>query len=236
MFSEPTTGSGKRSLSYGEYGNEKVAEWRSFVTFCFGHLVSVSSGKEKRHGVASIKAVPLEELARGHCLAVKNAYRLIKDGEVLLNDGRYLSAINLFRLASEELAKAHMITNAAVFEESDQKGWGWFWRSFTDHREKLKILEHELHRGSYEDKDEFHRRITLLRQQRENALYVELDPTSKKFLPAGSMLESEKDFAELEYKFICGMIKFFMPTGLPTQEVMLQVYKHRRGDTLQRSE
>lgn len=171
------------------------------------------------------KIISLEELARGHCLAVGNADRLIKDGEVLINEGRYLSAINLFRLASEELAKAHMITNAAVFDESDQKEWNWFWNSFSDHREKLRILEYEFHWKGYKNKDQFNRRIALLKKQREDVLYVGLDANTKKFLPAGSILTSEKEFADLEYKYICGLIKFFMPVGLPTPEIMFDTYK-----------
>jgi len=180
--------------------------------------------------MAKDEPIALEELARGHCLAVRNAYRLIEDGEVLLSSNRHLSAINLFRLAAEELAKAHLITQAAIYDESNKEGWEWFWRSFGDHREKLRILEYEFHWKGYQDKDEFNRTIVLLRQQREDALYVGLDPNSKKFLPAGSMLKSEKDSSELEHKYILRVMEFFMPVGLPTPEVMVETYKHMREE------
>ena len=85
-------------------------------------------------------AVSLEMLANGYCKSIKNAERLIKDSEILINFSRYLSAINSLRLAIEELAKAHLINNAVLFEEDDNDKWKWFWKAFHCHREKIRIL------------------------------------------------------------------------------------------------
>ncbi len=171
------------------------------------------------------KFVPIKELAKGHCLAVENAYRLVQDGEVLLNGQRYLSAINLFRLACEELAKAHIITQAICYSEDDEKQWDWFWFAFSDHREKLRILEYEFHWKGYKAKDEFHRRVNLLRQQREDTLYVGLDANANQFQKAGTLVGEEKDFAEVEYRYVLRLMKFFLSTGgLPTPDIMEDAY------------
>lgn len=182
------------------------------------------------------KSIPLKELAKGYCLAVSNACRLVDDGGMLLREERYLSAINLFRLAAEEFAKAHIITNAAVISETDQEKWVWFYDSIHNHREKLRVLEYVLHWEGYRDKDEFNRRITLLIQQREDSLYVGFDKNSKKFLPAGSRFKSVKDYAEIEHKYIRGLLRLFTPMDiLPTPEIMIGIYREIHQKEMQRN-
>lgn len=178
----------------------------------------------------------LEELANGHCLAVANAFRLIQDGEVLLEAKKWLSAINLFKLASEELAKAHIITQASVFDESDSEKWEWFWRSLSDHREKLRILEYELHWGGYQDKDEFNRRVSLLRRQREDTLYVGFNHEQRTFIAPGSVLGDAEEFATVQHRYVIGVLQLFVVAGLPTPEVQLSVYKRSRKRMSERSQ
>ena len=172
--------------------------------------------------------IALDKLAQGHCLAVRNAYRLSEDGEALLKAKRWLSAINLFKLASEELAKVHMITQAASYEASNKEGWEWFRKSFNDHREKLRVLEYELHWNSYQDKNEFNRRVALPQKQREDALYVGLDSESNTFLEPGSLLGNHEEFATVQHQYVVSVLGLFMAAGLPTPKLMLSVYRNRR--------
>ena len=142
-------------------------------------------------------AVPVAELARGHCLAVANARRLILDGELLLNSGSFLSAISQFRLAVEELAKAHLITNASVFKTTDTEKWKWFWSAFDNHREKLRIIEYEFHWEHYRDRDEFNRRISVLRSSREKLSMSILTDQRRRSLTLSSISQTQARWLSL---------------------------------------
>lgn len=91
------------------------------------------------------KPVSIDELSKGYCKSYHNAVRLIEDGEILLKTTRYLSALNCFRLGLEELSKAHLIVQAAIFYTDDEKKWKWFWSVFKDHKKKVRLFEYELH-------------------------------------------------------------------------------------------
>jgi len=170
------------------------------------------------------QVVPIPELAKGHCLAVENARRLIADGELLLSKGSYLSAINHFRLAVEELAKAHLITNAAVFKATDSEKWKWFWRAFNDHREKLRIIEYEFHWKNYRDKNEFNRRISRLRTAREMTIYVDFDRSKSVFTSPGKHFADPIDLANLDHQYVLGIFAMFTMAGMPEARIMEDVY------------
>ena len=185
--------------------------------------------------------VPLDTLADGYCKSINNARRLIEDGEILINIGRYLSALNSFRLAIEELAKAHLINQAVLFDESDK--WKWFWSAFHDHREKIRILEYEFHWPSYQDKNKFDKRVHILKTQREESIYVQFDSNKKEFLCPEDFFRSREILShyainELSYtKLVYGM---FTLAGEPKPDFMLKVFKHQRdsqkGENLNISE
>jgi AbiV family abortive infection protein len=174
------------------------------------------------------KSIPIKELAKGHCLAVENACRLVEDGEVLLNCKRPLTAINLFLLAYEEFSKAHIISQSVLFSEDDVEKWTWFWKAFRDHREKLRVLQYEFHWSNYQDKAEFDRRINLFKNRREDSLYVSLDPGTNEFQKAGAQIGDYDNFAELLHQYLLGVIVLFCPAGLPTPVDMEHVYIAQR--------
>lgn len=72
----------------------------------------------------------LNALAEGYCKSIENAKRLIDDGEILVKCNRFLGAISSFRLAIEEMAKAHLINQAAIFDEHNSDKWKWFCQYF----------------------------------------------------------------------------------------------------------
>jgi AbiV family abortive infection protein len=168
--------------------------------------------------------VPIPELAKGHCLAVANARRLIVEGELLLKSGGYLSAINQFRLAVEELAKAHLISQASTFKETDTEKWKWFWAAFNDHREKLRIIEYEFHWESYRDREEFNRRISVLRNSREKVLYVDFDRANKKFSSPDQHLADPGTMAVLDHQYVLKIYELFTVAGMPEAHIMEDVY------------
>ncbi len=90
------------------------------------------------------ESVSLEALAEGVFRCHGNAIRLATAAELLLDNGLYASCINTCRLAVEELAKAHLLTQGASYKNSDRSKWAWIWASFTNHKEKLRIIEYEL--------------------------------------------------------------------------------------------
>jgi AbiV family abortive infection protein len=189
------------------------------------------------------EAVFLEILADGYCKSINNARRLIDDGEILVKCGRFLPAINSFRLAVEELAKAHLINQAVVFDEDDKDKWKWFWKTFHNHKKKIRLLEHEFHWPSYQDRSEFHKRVNILLAQREESIYVQFDSDKKEFLSPEDFFRSKNAISryaknELQYaKHVYGM---FIMAGEPKPDIMLKVFKHQhnseKGENLKISE
>ena len=88
----------------------------------------------------------------------------------LITERRETGCINACRLAVEELAKSHLLTQGASYKDSDTEKWRWIWDSFTDHREKLRVIEYELHWPAYQDRQQFHDRVTVLRNLREDVM------------------------------------------------------------------
>jgi AbiV family abortive infection protein len=183
------------------------------------------------------KPVSLVTLAKGHCKSVENARRLIDDSEILIKCGRYLSAINSIMLAIEELAKANLIDQAITFNENDKDKWKWFWNSFHSHKEKLRLLEYQVHWNSYQDKEEFHRRVNLLMTCREESIYVQFDCKNNKFLTPEEIYgirADVKDFAIINFKYVLGLFKFFIfAGGMPKPEIKLKAYKlYRKSEKI----
>jgi AbiV family abortive infection protein len=175
----------------------------------------------------------LDALAEGYCKSIWNAKRLIDDGEILIKCERYLGAINSFRLAIEEMAKAHLINQAAIFDEQESDKWKWFWTAFRRHAEKLKLLEYEFHWKSYKDKKEFNRRINLLVSTREKSIYVDFDPGSgrfwspeERFMLAGDIRET----AKLDFKDALLLFKRLIPAGMPSIDTTLNVFQFQRDE------
>jgi|GEM_PF-6142511 len=79
----------------------------------------------------------LQMLAEGYCKSIENAKRLIDDGNVLIKNKRYVGAINSLRLAIEEIAKALLMNQAALFKKDDKQKWEWFWEVFFNHKKSL---------------------------------------------------------------------------------------------------
>ena len=182
------------------------------------------------------ESVPLESLAEGHCKSIENARRLIDDGEILIKCGRYLAAINSIMLAIEELAKAHLIDQAIAFNDNDKDKWKWFWNSFHRHKEKLRLLEYEFHWKSYQDREEFHRRIKSLMTRREESVYVQFDYRKNKFLTPkeiSSFRTNIKSRAMVEFKYALGLFKMFIIAEMPTPETTLKAYKlYRKSEKI----
>ena len=170
------------------------------------------------------RPLPIRELARGHCLSVANADRLIRDGEMLLSSGRFLSAINEFRLAVEELAKAHLMTQPSTLRSTDADKWKWFWSAFDDHREKLRIIENEFHWDRYQDKNEFNRRVSFLRTAREKSIYVDFDRSRNVFSSPEDYFVDAANLASLDHQYVTKIYAMFTLSGMPTVQTMEDVY------------
>ena len=192
--------------------------------FSKGEKVKKSQKKFKKNA----QFIPLEILAEGHCKSIENAKRLLEEGKILINHHRYVGAINSFRLATEELAKAHLITQATKYKEDDEDKWEWFWNAFSSHKEKLRLLEYELSWEKYMDKNEFHRRIKVLIETREKSIYVHFDRENKRFLAPNEIYDripTAKETAELELTYTSYLLFLLAPVGTPTPKLMLAQYK-----------
>lgn len=179
------------------------------------------------------EAISLEILADGYCKCIINARRLIKEGEVLINCRRFIAAIDFFRLAVEELAKAHLINQAVVFDEDDKDKWRWFWRAFHDHKEKIRLLELEFHWPSYQDRNEFHRRVKILLSQREESIYVQFNSKVKVFLRPEDFFRSKNDikrYVRNEFQYAKSLYRIFTMAGEPRPDFILRVYEHQRNN------
>lgn len=179
------------------------------------------------------KPVSLELLVEGYCKSIENAKRLIDDGKILFKCSRYLAAINSFRLAIEEMAKAHLINQAVAFDENAKEKWKWFWNAFHSHSEKLKLLEYELHGNSYKDREEFNRRIELLISSREDSIYVKFDRRIERFITPEELFRLGGDLkqtAELDFRYVLRLFQLFIPVGMPSVEIMLNVFRLQRDE------
>jgi len=174
------------------------------------------------------KSVTLEALAEGHCNSVGNARRLIDDGEILIKCERYLGAINSFMLATEELAKAHLIDQTIAFSHNDKKKWKWFWNAFPKHKEKIRLLNYSFHWKSNHDKEEFGKKVNYLMSKRLESIYVDFDTKDEKFLSPEEVFSTGidiKDCAIIEQKYALVLFNMFIIAGMPTPEIKLKAYK-----------
>ena len=165
--------------------------------------------------------VSLEVLAQGICACEENARRLIADAEVLIKSGGFLSAINLLRLAIEEMAKDHLLWQGATYGNQSSAEWEWLWDAFESHKEKLRAVEYEIHWASYQDKEEFHRRINILQNQREHCLYVHFDAQANKFFRPSELIPDAENLVMSQYKYALGLYQLFFPVGSqPMDEII----------------
>lgn len=177
------------------------------------------------------KPVSLQELVNGYCLSINNAIRLIDDAEILINNNRFVGAINYLILARQELAKSHLINNAIFIDENDKKKWKWFWMSFKNHIEKERILEYELHCPYYKNKEKFHERVNHLMKFREASIYIDFDPNNQKFVtPEEIISERQKleEQAKLLFEYSLKLLEIFCVAGKPKPEVIFEVFKEQR--------
>ena len=172
------------------------------------------------------------ELAKGIYCSEKNAVRFIEDAELLIQNKRFLSAINCLRLAVEELMKSHILYQGAAYSDKSSSQWAWLWQAFDDHKEKVRTLEYEIHWPGYEDKegarDEFHRRVTLLLEQRENCLYVQFDTDKKQFVEPDTLFPNAEAFAMNELRYVHNLCKIILnpwPTSIDNIEMALNFSK-----------
>jgi len=174
------------------------------------------------------KSVKLKTLAEGYCKSVESARRLIDDGKILFKCERYLGAINSFMLATEELAKAHLIDQARAFSSCDKKNWKWFWYVFPRHKEKLRLLNYSFHWKSEHDIEEFHKRIDYLIDKRQESIYVDFDPKDEKFISPEEVFSKGIDIkscARIEQKYVLLLFKMFIIAGMPSTEMKLKEYE-----------
>ncbi len=124
------------------------------------------------------------------------------------------------------------MSQVALFKKDDRKKWEWFWKVFYNHKEKLKLLEWLLHWQSYEDKNEFDRRIDLLHKTREKSIYVDFDSKSNVFLTPYEIFSSQvniEEIAKIELNYARKV--FYLITsmvGPPTPDTILKVYQFQR--------
>ena len=142
----------------------------------------------------------------------------------LITERRETGCINACRLAVEELAKSHLLTQGASYKDSDTEKWRWIWDSFTDHREKLRVIEYELHWPAYQDRQQFHDRVTVLRNLREDVMYVQFDTSTKSFHDPEEVLEKyggAEAEARRQITYLHHLIALFFPMGRLSVEDLL---------------
>ncbi len=83
-----------------------------------------------------MKEMSLEELIEGRKKPLTNATDLIRDAEVLLNNGRWARCVFLAYIAIEELGKYLMIMGAIGRILMGNIDWKRFWKRFMKHKEK----------------------------------------------------------------------------------------------------
>ena len=176
----------------------------------------------------SVAPISKNELARGFIYCRDNSERLIKDAEILYNYGSYLSAISNCRLGNEETAKALMIWSASTYKDDELDKWDWFYRSLFDHKEKLRVLEYQLHWESYEDKDKFHEIIGNLMRTREHTIYVGFNEYDGTFNMPGEFFDDlpETSRIELTYSQKIHQLVFLVEylTGKSTVEQIVDAF------------
>ena len=141
------------------------------------------------------------ELAKGYLFCRDNSYRLIREAEYLFSNGFFLSTINHCRLANEEIAKSILIWNASSYLDSENGKWNWFYKSLTDHKEKLRVLEYSVHWDDYKDQEIFSKIISDLMRTREETLYVGFDKQAGSFKYPDEYFESPEETSKIELEY-----------------------------------
>jgi AbiV family abortive infection protein len=180
--------------------------------------------------------VSLEELARGKYLCIDNACRLYDDAQALIKSERYVGAVNALKLANEEIAKARLIDQAAMFENHELELWAWFWKAFSNHRTKIEFLQHDFHSHLIKGKGHFKKTTDTLLKSRTLLIYVDYNKGLNRFIAPAQRLPSPKDkeVAEIEIKYTDCLLR--MIAIVPFDEkTNLGTYRYMRKDKGQRS-
>lgn len=172
------------------------------------------------------KPLSIDQLVSGIMACYDNYIRLFEDGKILFEEKRFLSCISVARLAAEELIKSHLLFQGATYKDDEVEQWQWMWRSFSDHREKLRILEYEFHWKYYGDeenaKEKFNKIINLLIEQREMAIYVAYDSKKEIFLSPENYFKNKgfelEKYAKNELAYLENLARIFFVGGKPTIE------------------
>ncbi len=165
-------------------------------------------------------------LAEGYCKSIENGKRLIDDGKILLEHGRYLGAINSFHLATEEIIKAHLLNQPVSYRTGDQK-WEWLWSAFRNHSVKQKIILLELHRNNPNVLKKFNEIAKAMLSIREDSIYVNFDDKNGKFLSPQESLSFVGDlqsFAAHELSYANAIFQLFTISGMPTVDQIEKVF------------
>lgn len=171
--------------------------------------------------------VSFRTLADGYCKSIENGKRLIDDGIVLLKNERYLGAINSFRLATEEIIKAHLLNQPVSYSEGDSEKWDWLWSAFRNHSEKQKVILWEFHRDNSRVCAEFNNVVKMMLSTRNDSIYVKFDPKVKRFLSPEESLKFAGELqtvAELERKYAMAIFELFTISGMPTADIIEKVF------------
>lgn len=172
-----------------------------------------------------------ETLAEGYCKSIKNSKRLLKDGEILFKERRYVGSINYFRLATEEITKAFLIEKAYEFTKNDKEKWKWFWKVYRNHKKKLKLLESSIHNQCFKNTGELNKAIQTLLQTREKSIYVYFNKDNKKFFSPEeifSRIPTIEDTAKMEFDYTKKLYEMFTVAGDPDIQTELNKIELRQ--------
>lgn len=172
-------------------------------------------------------AVSFRVLAEGYCKSIANSKRLIDDGIILIKNERYLGAINSFRLATEEIIKAHLLNQPVAYGEEDHTKWEWLYTAIRHHETKQQVLLLEFHPNSFQGLAEFDKLIEIILSNRNDSIYVKFDRPNKRFLSPEETFSFGGDLkttAELEYRYAMAIFKLFTLAGMPTVDSIEKVF------------
>ena len=174
-------------------------------------------------------------LAEGYFKSIENGKRLIDDGQVLLRNGRYLGAINFFRLATEEIIKAHLLNQPVTYNEGELEKWKWLWHAFHSHLEKQKIILLEFHGKSFKDENEFNETAKIIHSTRIDSIYVKFDFDKERFLSPEESLKyygDLKTIAAREFEYAMALFKYFTISGELTIDEIERIFIMQHEDNI----
>lgn len=176
------------------------------------------------------KHVSIPELARGVKACEENFIRLVQDAEALLNQRRFLSALNLLRLAVEELGKSKMIEMAATYGDEPNDHWEKFWYDFARHKPKVEAIHNIVHASLYKTEHEFKSAVRDLLEGRTDSIYVNFDHEKNKFTSPKEAFPALEEFVTREYHYVRGLAQLFFEVGPCDVDIIEKVLRKMRED------